>query len=297
MKPFLKWAGGKSQLLDVINSELPLDIKEKKIYIEPFVGAGALFFYFLENNMFEKYIINDINSKLINLYTVIRDNPNLFIKGLKELKDLYLSLDIESDKRSEMFYEIRDKFNSNDIGDIDLAVYFVFLNKTCFNGLYRENSKGEFNVPFGKYKNPSFFDEENILDISRALNKRNDKGEFVVTITNDYFSSVKKYLDKDTFMYLDPPYRPITLGGFNSYNKSGFNDEKQIELRDFYEEMSAKGAKLMLSNSDPKNLDINDNFFDELYSKFNIIRVKAGRSINSNGKSRGKISELLIKNY
>lgn len=295
IKPFLKWAGGKTQLLDEIVSDLPENIKDIKRYVEPFVGAGSVFFYFLENDYFEEYIINDINSKLINLYEVIRDNPEKLIEEIKKLKNIYLNLEME--EREKLFYEIRNKFNSLDCNKLQLATYFIFLNKTCFNGLYRENSKGEFNVPFGKYKNPSFFDEELLMNISKFLNMKNKNGEFRVKILNKNFYEVDEYINNNTFVYFDPPYRPVTKGGFTSYNKSSFNDKSQILLRDFYKEMSDRGAKIMLSNSDPKNLDENDNFFDDLYSEFNIKRVYAKRNINSDASKRGKITELLITNY
>lgn len=295
IKPFLKWAGGKTQLLDEIISELPKDMKNTKRYVEPFIGAGSVFFFFLLNDYFEEYIINDINSKLINLYKIIRDNPEKLIEEVKELKTKYLNLDIE--EREKLFYDIRADFNKVDCSDIKSSAYFIFLNKTCFNGLYRENSKGEFNVPFGKYENPSFFEEEQLIEISKLLNVKNQNGEFKVKILNKSFYELDEYIDDNTFVYCDPPYRPVTKGGFTSYNKSNFNDEAQIKLRDFYQEMSNRGAKIMLSNSDPKNLDENDTFFDDLYSKFNIKRIYAKRNINSVGSKRGKITELLITNY
>ncbi|MEY8000927.1 DNA adenine methylase [Clostridium sp. Mt-5] len=294
IRPFLKWAGGKTQLLDEIIKELPVDIKQYRRYVEPFVGAGAVFFYFLENNYFEEYIINDINSKLINLYKVIRDKPEDLIVEIQGLKTKYLELDTK--ERKKLFYEIRTNFNNN-CSSIKLASYFIFLNKTCFNGLYRENSKGNFNVPFGKYKNPSFFDEIQLRKISRLLNLKNSNGGFKIKILNKDFSELKEYIDANTFVYCDPPYRPVTVGGFTSYNKSNFNDKSQILLRDFYKLMDAKGAKVMLSNSDPKNLDEKDTFFDELYSNFNIKKVYSKRNINSVGNRRGKITELLIINY
>ncbi|NFE94329.1 DpnII family type II restriction endonuclease [Clostridium botulinum] len=295
IKPFLKWAGGKSQLLGEIIQELPADVKKLRKYVEPFIGAGAVFICFLENDYFEEYIINDINSKLINLYTVIRDKPEDLISEIQELKTKYLNL--ESEEREKLFYEIRANFNNSDCNSINLASYFIFLNKTCFNGLYRENSKGNFNVPFGKYSNPSFFDEEQLMEISRLLNLRNENGEFKVKILNKSFNELEEYIDADTFVYCDPPYRPVTVGGFTSYNKSNFNDEAQTLLRNFYKVIDAKGAKIMLSNSDPKNLDEKDSFFDDLYADFIIKRVYAKRNINSVGSGRGKITELLITNY
>ncbi|WP_081957225.1 DpnII family type II restriction endonuclease [Clostridium sp. HMP27] len=295
VKPFLKWAGGKTQLLDEIIQELPTNVKQLKRYVEPFVGAGAVFICFLENDWFEEYIISDINSKLINLYTVIRDKPEDLIQEIQELKTKYLEADTE--RREELFYEIRDNFNNAACNSLKSAAYFIFLNKTCFNGLYRENSKGGFNVPFGKYSNPSFFDEAQLKEVSRLLNLKNKNGEFKVKILNKNFTELEGYIDANTFVYCDPPYRPVTVGGFTAYNKSNFNDEAQILLRDFYKAIDAKGAKVMLSNSDPKNLDEKDTFFDDLYSEFNIKRVYAKRNINSVGSGRGKITELLITNY
>lgn len=298
MKPFLKWAGGKTQLIPTILQELPDNMHDFNTYVEPFLGAGAVFIKFLEDDYFEKYIINDINSRLINLYKVIRDDVELLITSLTEVRDKYLALSIDNDDRKEMYYEIRDKFNSNDIGRIELAAYFIFLNKTCFNGLFRENSKGGFNVPIGSFKNnPDMFDADELRGLSRALNKKNSSGENRVIILNGSYKELQNYINENSFVYFDPPYRPVTEKGFSEYNKSGFNDEAQKELANFFNEMSNKGATLMLSNSDPKNLDKEDMFFDELYSKFNIKKVYANRSINSNGAARGNISELLIMNY
>lgn len=297
MKPFLKWAGGKTQLLDTITSELPENMEGINTYIEPFVGAGAVFLDFLSSDRFEKYIINDINSKLINVYKVIRDDIDLLIESLNDIKEKYLSFEELSEDREKMYYEIRDKFNSNDIGRIELASYFIFINKTCFNGLYRENSKGNYNVPIGKYKNPTIFNEEQLREISRLLNKRNNNGKLIVTILNLKYTELEEYINKSTFVYFDPPYRPVTVGGFSTYNKGGFNDESQQELADFYTSVSRTGAKLMLSNSDPRILDKNDDFFEKMYGNFYIQRVYANRFINSKGADRGGISELLITNY
>lgn len=298
MKPFLKWAGGKTQLLPTILEELPENIDELTTYVEPFIGAGAVFIKFLENDSFDKYVINDINPRLINLYKVIKEDIDLLINLLIDLRETYLSLSIENEDRKEMYYEIRNKFNSNDIGRIELAAYFIFLNKTCFNGLFRENSKGEFNVPIGSYeKNPDIFEERELRELSYKLNEKNRSGENKVIILNKSYEELEEYIEQNTFVYFDPPYRPVTVGGFNAYNKSGFNDYSQRRLSEFFKKVSMKGAKLMLSNSDPRNLDKEDNFFDVLYRNFNIKRIYANRSINSKGSARGDISELLIMNY
>lgn len=296
VKPILKWAGGKTQLLPQIIERLPNDVHVLKRYVEPFIGAGAVFFQFASNNCFEEYVINDINSKLINLYKVIRDDCDKLLLDLKQLKVTYMQF-AELENKEKYYYECRDKFNSSDVEDTLMAALFIFLNKTCFNGLYRENAKGNFNVPFGKHKTPTIFDENEIRNISSLLNLKNEKGEYKVKIMNTSFENLYDYVDTTTFVYFDPPYRPVTAGGFNSYSKSGFNDDNQVELCKFFKILDKKGARLMLSNSDPKMLDECDDFFDELYKDYNIKRVSASRMINSKGEGRGKIKELLITNY
>ncbi|MDU4889428.1 MAG: DNA adenine methylase [Clostridium sp.] len=296
ISPFLKWAGGKTQMLPHINEALPANFERLDRYVEPFVGAGAVFFNFISNDYFKEYIINDINSKLINLYVVMRDNCEELIEELTQMKEEYFSKE-ELEGKEEYFYALREEFNLHESSNVRTAAIFIFLNKTCFNGLYRENSKGNFNVPFGKHKTPGIFVEEDMRAISKVLNTKNQAGEFKVKILNKTFDELLEYIDKNTFVYFDPPYRPVTAGGFNSYNKSSFNDDSQIRLRDFYNAANEKGATLMLSNSDPKVLDENDNFFDELYKDYNIARVLARRNINSKGTGRGAITELLITNY
>ena len=296
IKPFLKWAGGKTQLLPVIKEKLPSNIEMLTRYVEPFVGAGAVFFSLAKENHFDEYIINDINEKLINLYRVIRDDVEALIFELTNIRAEYMALeDIEA--KGEYFYARREEFNVTEILTTRMAALFIFLNKTCFNGLYRENASGGFNVPFNKSKSPSMFEEEQLREISRLLNIRNAQGNSKVQILSLSFEELGEYIDDHTFVYLDPPYRPVTKGGFNSYNKSSFNDGDQERLAQFYREMHSKGASLMLSNSDPKNLDERDEFFDELYNGFNIMRVNANRMINSDGNARGSISEILVCNY
>ena len=187
---------------------------------------------------------------------------------------------------------IRDRFNTtelNKITPIDKSSYFIFLNKTCFNGLYRVNRKGRFNVPMGAYKNPTICDVENLQNIHKALQN--------VTIVCGDYSLSKQFIDKDTFVYVDPPYRPLSeTSGFTSYNSDTFDDNEQIRLARFIDEINLSGAKIVLSNSDPKNANPNDTFFDELYKAYTIKRVSASRMINSKADSRGKINELLICN-
>lgn len=299
MKPFIKWAGGKTELLPVLSENLPIDIKEGKridTYIEPFVGAGAFFIYIASNYEFNKIIINDINYKLMNVYKVIRDDVDELIQDMQSMKEEYL--EYPEEEKKEMYLKIRQEFNNWDtVTKVKQAANFIFINKTCFNGLYRENKKGDYNVPWGQHKNPSIFDENQLRKINKLLNLKDEFGQYKIDILCGNYKEVDKYISEKSIVYIDPPYRPITKSGFTSYNKSGFNDESQIELSKFFKHINDKGAKVMLSNSDPKNFDESDQFFDDLYSDFNIQRVSASRMINSKGSGRGKISEILVKNY
>jgi DNA adenine methylase len=291
-KPFVKWAGGKRQLLPIINENLPAELKRNKInkYIEPFVGGGAVLFDIVQKYCFEQILINDYNKDLINLYSHIRNNVMDLISELLKISDTYL--DLREEDRSIYFYNAREQYNKVTQGTIEKSALFIFLNRTCFNGLYRVNSKGDFNVPYGKYKSPTILDADNLCKVSEVLSN--------ITILNGDFSIIGDYVDNRTFVYFDPPYRPLsTTSNFTSYAKPDFNDEEQKRLAEFFTKLNSKNAKLMLSNSDPKNTDIGDNFFDELYNHpgFNIRRVDAKRNINSKGNGRGKITELLITNY
>lgn len=228
-----------------------------------------------------------------NNIAIIRDNVERLIGLLSLMQNEYLPLNFE--KRKQYYYEKRKQFNEikidcNKLINIEKAALFIFLNKTCYNGLYRVNRKGLFNVPIGDYKNPCICDADNLRNISKVLKN--------VTIVCDDYRESEKFIDPETFVYFDPPYRPISdTANFTSYTENIFDDSEQIRLAKFVEKMSKKGAKILLSNSDPKNTDIDDNFFDNLYSSFNINRVEAPRMINCNGKSRGKINELLIANF
>ena len=288
-KPFVKWVGGKSQLLEEIREKYPSKIEK---YCEPFVGGGAVLFDILSRYQPETVLINDINKELINTYTQIKNNCSEIIVQLSELQDKYKSHSLEENKA--FFYEKRTRYNElkvngNNDENLEKAVLFIFLNKTCFNGLYRVNSKGMFNVPFNNAKNPLLCDKDNLLACSKLLQN-------VEMQVGDY-KECKNFIDKGTFVYIDPPYRPITkTSAFTSYSENGFTDKEQIELGRFITEISEKGAFVLASNSDPKNADKNDNFFDELYSDFEIKRVSASRMINSNAKKRGSINEILISN-
>ena len=240
----------------------------------------------------EKVLVNDVNEELINTYLQIKTDCNLLIEQLSELQQDYKSQSLEKNKI--LFYEKRLrcnelKINRNDAENLEKAALFIFLNKTCFNGLYRVNKRGEFNVPFNNAKNPLICDEENLRACSELLQNVQMK-------TGDY-SDCKDFIDSETFVYLDPPYRPLTqTSAFTSYSENNFSDKEQLELGKFITEISTKGAKVLASNSDPKNTNKEDNFFDELYSNFSIERITASRMINSNAKKRGAISELLISN-
>ena len=293
MKPFIKWVGGKTQLLQVLVDNTKAC--DYDTYIECFVGGGALLFNLLSSqNKIKKVIINDINTRLITTYNTIKNEVDNLINELYKLQTEYNALPF--DKKEKLYYAIRDEFNSNNINNLTLSRDFIFLNKSGFNGLYRENSKGKFNVPFGKKDKLNLFEEDNLKEISKLLNTKIDN-EYLVEIKCVDFEKVLDYVDNKTLVYLDPPYRPITKNGFTAYNKSNFNDEEQIRLSEFCHNIHLKNGKFLLSNSDPKTLDIEDNFFDDLYKEYNIQRVNAKRSVNSNGNGRGKVSELLIKNY
>lgn len=289
VKPFIKWAGGKNQLLNELAKKLPFEnYNNITKYAEPFVGGGAVLFYILNNYNIKEVYISDINSKLIVTYKIIKKNVDELIIKLEKIQEEYLRLDENS--RKIYYLEKRKEFNLSNLNDIDIATLFIFLNKTCFNGLYRVNKKGEFNVPMGKYKKPLICDRENLKQVSNKLKN-------VKIICGDYKKSMK-FIDSDTFVYFDPPYRPINItSSFTAYTKDSFTDNEQIELAKYIDKLTEKGAKIMLSNSDPKNVNKNDAFFDELYNKYNIFRVKAKRTINSNASSRGEIYELVIINY
>lgn len=296
-KPFLKWAGGKTQLLPEIERRLPIELGAGKIkrYVEPFIGGGAAFFYLAQFHRFEEIVISDINLELLIVYKTVREDVEGLIEQLNRIKKRFLF----GADREKFYYEQRENFNQN-VREFDFkhfrlnwiarAAQFIFLNHTCFNGLYRTNSKLHFNVPFGKYAQPGIYDEQNLRAASDILQ--------TVEIRQGDFESVEEFADGETFIYFDPPYRPISkTSSFNTYHKGEFTDDDQKRLANCFRRLDANGAKMMLSNSDPKNENLCDDFFDELYRGFRIERIKASRAINSNGAKRGQISELLITNY
>jgi DNA adenine methylase len=291
VKPFLKWAGGKARILDDLHRKYPAGLGENiSKYAEPFVGGGAVLFDVLSRYLMREVYISDVNKELITTYTAIRDNAAELVSTLNSLASEYLPAGAYL--RKKIYYNSRERFNALKAAcsdAVEIAALFIFLNRTCFNGLYRVNAHGAFNVPQGSYKNPGICDKANLQAVSKAL-------QGVTIVCADYKDS-RDFIDNNTFAYFDPPYRPLTTtASFTSYAEGGFGDREQAELALFIDEMSGRGAHIVASNSDPKNADEKDDFFDRLYSKHNILRISASRAINSVGASRGKISELLICN-
>ena len=289
-KPFIKWVGGKTQLIDSIENTLTKDFERREdlTYIEPFVGGGAVLFWILQKYPnIKKAVINDINPDLTTAYKTIKTNPKELIIELRSIADEYLPLSEE--KRKDYYLVKRDKFNTKSLEPVENSALFIFLNRTCFNGLYRVNSKGLFNVPFGKYANPKICDEQTIMADSELLQK-------VEILTGD-FEATLKYAGENSFFYFDPPYKPLSeTSSFNSYSKEEFNDKEQIRLSEFCQRIDLLGHSFILSNSDLKGKNPHDNFFDDLYNQFVIKRVFATRMVNANAEKRGKLTELLITN-
>lgn len=289
-KPFIKWVGGKTQLIESIENTLPKDFegRENLTYIEPFVGGGAILFWILQKYPnIKKAVINDINPDLTMTYKTIKEKPKELIMELRSIADEYLPLSEE--KRKEYYLVKRDRFNTKSLETVENSALFIFLNRTCFNGLYRVNSKGLFNVPFGKYANPKICDEQTILADSELLQK-------VEILTGD-FEETLKHIGENSFFYFDPPYKPLSeTSSFNSYSKEEFNDKEQIRLGEFCRRIDLMGHSFALSNSDVKGKNPHDNFFDDLYNQFEIKRVYATRMVNANAEKRGKLTELLITN-
>lgn len=292
IRPFLKWAGGKGQLLDCIRAKYPAELGESiQKYAEPFVGGGAVLFDVLSRYHLSEVYISDTNAELINTYQLIKDDVNDLIAMLADMQETYLP---ESDEYRRQYYnEQRARYNEikgKSGQQLDRAALFIFLNRTCFNGLYRVNRHGMFNVPIGAYKRPLICDAENLQNVSKVMQK-------VEIICGDYRKS-SDFIDKDTFVYFDPPYRPLTkTAEFTAYTENGFDDIEQESLAKYAIELWQRGTRVVLSNSDPKNVNKKDNFFDDLYAQFIIQRVDATRAINSDKEKRGKIKELLIANF
>lgn len=292
-KPFIKWAGGKGKLLDQLDTFLPQRLyQEEFTYIEPFVGGGAMLFYMLRKfKNVKQVIINDINEDLVKAYETVKNCPQPLIRSLADKEKKFLAL--KDDERKEYYLETRAAFNLHRVDDVQNTAYLMFLNKTCFNGLYRVNSKGEFNVPFGRYAHPIICNAETILADSAALKSSN------VKIISEDFEAMDSCINPHTlnFFYFDPPYRPLNrTSSFTAYAKGDFDDNDQLRLANFCHRIDEAGVLWMLSNSDCSTKDPNDTFFEKLYQNYYIERVYASRSINANASKRGKLTELLIHN-
>ena len=290
LKPFIKWAGGKGKLLPQIRQMYPQGLgKTITKYAEPFVGGGAVLFDIISTYRLEQIYISDINKNLINTYNTVKNNHKELIEILSYIETQYLSLN--ADMQKKFYYLKRDEYNNMyNTCNIQKAALLIFLNKTCFNGLYSVNKNNMFNVPAGKYKNPKIYSIENISAISEALK--------YIDIIAESYTNVYEFADEKTFIYFDPPYRPLTnTSSFTAYTDNNFGDKEQISLAEFIEKIEKKGTYILLSNSDPHNIDNSDMFFDNLYCKKKINRIYAPRMINSKGNNRDYISELLISNY
>jgi len=293
IKPFLKWAGGKRQLLSEIKAYYPFHNRQITKYAEPFVGGGAVLFDILSQYDLEQVYISDVNAELINAYHTIRHHAEDLLETLWHWQEDFIPRN--EDERRSYYIQKRTRFNELKINgaassSIEKAALMIFLNKTCFNGLFRVNRKGLFNVPMGAYKTPRICDRGNIQEMSEKL-------RYVTIVCGDYRESMS-FVDSRTFVYLDPPYRPITeTASFTAYTEALFDDKKQLELAAFVRVLDQKGARIVVSNSDPKNTNINDDFFDMMYDTYRIKRVRAARFINAKGNARGYVKELLISNF
>ncbi len=297
-RPFLKWAGGKRQLLAQIDARLPAELKNGRIhrYVEPFIGGSAVFFHVAQRYPVREFYISDRNRDLILAYQTLQQSGEEVIALLKEMQRHYHAL--TRDGQEHYFYQVRAEFNEN-VGSatavglpdpIRQTAQLIFLNRTCFNGLFRVNGKGAFNVPFGRYERPTICHEENLRAVTAVLQR--------AEIRHADFEACRPLVDARAFVYFDPPYRPLSKSAsFSAYASDAFNDAEQARLAAFYRELDGRCARLMLSNSDPHNTDPNDHFFHHLYQGYQIHKVYASRAINSIGARRGKISELLITNY
>ena len=299
-KPFLKWAGGKTQLIEKLMNLLPSELYTGEVtkYVEPFVGGGAMFFHIAQSFPYLRELyISDANPDLILAYKVIQRDVEKLIVWLSALEERYTERTEQA--QEEYYYAKRDAFNNNTASFnfrayhcdwVYRAAQLIFLNRTDFNGLYRVNSKGEFNVPFGGYVEPTICDEVNLREVARVLQR--------VKIRCMDYSASERLINKEAFVYFDPPYRPLSnTSKFTSYIKSPFNDDAQRKLAEYFKLLDSKEAKLMLCNSDPQNSHPSDNFFEDLYRGYRIEKVDATRRINSAKNGRGKIKELVITNY
>jgi len=286
-------------LLQIFRNLYPIELIEGKLkhYYEPFLGSGAVFFDVMARFNIEQAFLYDINPELVLTYKVVQQWPQALIKRLAALEKNYLKLDKEA--RKTFYYKQRDSFNRQRQGFdyqrqseawIARAALLIFLNRTCYNGLYRVNSRGDFNSPAGDYNNPTICDAANLMAVSAVLQRAH--------IQQADFGAVLRDIKTKSFVYFDPPYRPISkTASFKAYSASAFNDAEQQQLARVFAQLHKKGAHMLLSNSDPKNTNPNDDFFDDLYASYHILRVPARRLINSNAGKRGSIHEIVVTNY
>lgn len=294
-KPFVKWAGGKGSVVDRLNTLLPDDFDdwEDVTYVEPFVGGGAMLFFMLQtHHNIRRAVINDINPDLIKLYSIVKANPQYLIEVTSSFQAEYSKRDAGGKK--QMFYLSRERFNNESMNENERAALFLFLNHTCYNGLFRVNNQGKFNVPFGRYVSTGFDSPETIMETHRVLNSI----ELNILCPGDYKKTALHLSTRGrNFVYLDPPYRPLsTTSYFKEYSNDPFGDQQQVELKLFCDKLNRRGCSFMLSNSDSKN-DDGTSFFEALYAGYNITRIEVPRFINANGQGRSKIKEVLIRNY
>ncbi len=294
-KPFVKWAGGKGNLLQKLEELLPanFDALQNVTYIEPFVGGGAMLFHMLQNHRcIRRAVINDINQDLVHCYQLIAESPKILIEHLKKIEQAFYS--VNSLARKELYYSYRLKYNNENLHPDERAALLIFLNHTCYNGLYRVNASGKFNVPFGRYKNPIICNEELIMEDHQLLSSV----ELVVRTPGDYKLTRQNLSHQyPNFIYLDPPYRPL-IGAYNfkEYSNQPFEDEQQIELKDFCDRLTRQNCLIMQSNSDSRD-ENGASFFDELYDGYNIQRIFAPRFINAKPEKRLRWKEVVIRNY
>ncbi|MBR2370034.1 MAG: Dam family site-specific DNA-(adenine-N6)-methyltransferase [Paludibacteraceae bacterium] len=291
-KPFVKWAGGKGSLVKQLKEYLPSDFIEQQdiTYVEPFIGGGAMLFYMLTHYPnIKRAIINDINEDLINCYLLIRDNPMKLISLLRIINNEYYKL-ATIDEKKQYYYSMREKYNNVEFTNEERLACFIFLNKTCFNGLYRVNANGKFNVPFGNYKRPNICDEQLIMADHKVLQK--------VDIYVGEYKNVTRYLGKRyNFIYIDPPYRPLSESAcFIEYTHNVFDDTEQEKLKAYCDRLTQMGCKIMQSNSNSID-DNGESYFAKLYNAYTIKQILAHRFINAHAGKREKETELLIMNY
>lgn len=291
-KPFIKWVGGKGQLLSQLEALLPADFEAwtDVTYIEPFVGGGAMLFYMLQSHRNIKHaVINDINKDLTTCYRIVRDCPEELVAALESIQNEYRDLSSEQERRG-FYMEKRDCFNTKVSDEIEKTMLFFFLNRTCFNGLYRVNKSGLFNVPFGRYAMPTICDAQTIMADSELL-------QGVEILTGDFEGTFDR-AHGNTLFYFDPPYRPLSdTSSFNDYAKEAFNDASQVRLKEYCDRIEGAGYAFMLSNSDGRGKNANDSFFDDLFENYFIDRVWASRSVNADGNKRGKLTEIIVRNF